>query len=317
MNNIYLMGECMVELSLTSSGLLKQSYAGDVYNSAVYMKRAFSDINVNFFTAVGEDTLSDDMVETFQQEGVGTELVQRARGKSPGLYMISVDSNGERSFSYWRNDSAARQIMQFVSAENVGYLCMGDIFFFSGISLAVIAPSERDIFWHLLRKLKDSGVKIAFDPNYRARMWNDKTEAKIQFERAFRMSDMVLPGIEDLEQLYGFTELSKVQDFSSAFGIDELVIKNGSKSVCVIIDGESTQVEITPIDHVVDTTAAGDSFNGVYLGARMKGLDITDAVELAAAAAGEVIQHPGAIISKAAFSNKIKEVNDAITVACD
>lgn len=305
MKNIYLLGECMVELSRTSDGLLKQSYAGDVYNTAVYLKRAFNDFNVNFFTAVGEDPLSDDMVAAFEQEKVNTDMVQRARGKAPGLYMISVDDDGERSFSYWRNDSAARQIMQFVSAENVGYLCMGDLFFFSGISLAVITPNERDIFWQLLRKLKDSGVRIGFDPNYRARMWADKTEAKIQFERAFRMSDIVMPGIEDLEQLYGFTEFSKIQDFCSAFGIEELVVKNGPESVCCIREGELSEIEITPVETVVDTTSAGDSFNGVYLGARMSGIGVAESVQLAAAAAGEVIQHRGAIIPEQAFADKM------------
>ncbi|MBD1391069.1 sugar kinase [Neiella sp. HB171785] len=306
MKNVYILGECMVELSRTGDGLLKQSYAGDVYNTAVYLKRAFDDFNVNFFTAVGEDSLSDDMVAAFAAEGINTDMVQRSKDKAPGLYMISVDSEGERSFSYWRSDSAARQIMQFVSAENVGYLCMGDLFFFSGISLAVISPNERDIFWQLLRKLKDSGVRIAFDPNYRARMWEDKTEAKIQFERAFRLSDMVLPGIDDLSQLYGFTEFNKIQDFCSAFGIEELVVKNGPDSVCCIREGEFHEVAITPVEQVVDTTSAGDSFNGVYLGARMSGIAVVDAVKLAAAAAGEVIQHPGAIAPKDAFEQTIR-----------
>lgn len=317
MKNIYLLGECMVELSRAKDGLLKQSYAGDVYNTAVYLKRAFSDFKVSFFTALGQDSLSDDMVEAFEQEGINTDVIQRVQDKAPGLYMISVDEQGERSFSYWRNDSAARQIMQFATAENVGTLCLGDLFFFSGISLAVIKPADRDIFWQLLRKLKDTGVRIAFDPNYRARMWTDKTEAKIQFERAFRMSDMVLPGIEDLEQLYGFTELSKVQEFAGSFGIDELVVKNGPGNVSVIIGDQVTEVDITPVETVIDTTSAGDSFNGVYLGARMSGVSVTESVRMAAAAAGEVIQHSGAIIPADAFKKALSSFPTPEAAACE
>lgn len=317
MKKIFLLGECMVELSRTPEGLLKQSYAGDAYNSAVYMKRAFPEYNVNFFTAVGKDPLSDDMVAAFEKEAINTEIVQRSKDKAPGLYMISTDDTGERSFSYWRDSSAAREIMQFCSAENVGQLCMGDLFFFSGISLAVIQPKDREIFWMLLRKLRDTGVRIAFDPNYRARMWADKTEAKVQMERAFRMSDIVLPGIDDLQQLYGFTDFSKVQEFCSAHGIEELVVKNGPGSVVCIRDEEVVEVEVTPVakGEVVDTTSAGDSFNGVYLGSRMSDFDMKTSVELAAKAAALVIKHPGAIAPADAFEAAVRPLIEKSALA--
>lgn len=292
----------MVELSQTSGGLLKQSYAGDAYNTAVYLKRMFSEVQVNFFTTVGEDQLSDNMVTSFESEQIGTDLVFRAKDKAPGLYMIDTDDDGERSFTYWRECSAARQAMQFVTAEVVGQLCMGDVFFFSGISLAVIEPNDREIFWLLMRKLKDTGVKIAFDPNYRARMWKDKTEAKIQFERAFRMADLVLPGIEDFTQLYGFDDLSSIKKFCGAHGIDELIIKNGAKSVYCMSEQQVQEIEISPVSGVVDTTSAGDSFNGGYMGARLQGLSIADSVAVGATVAGFVILHPGAIVPNQTFT---------------
>lgn len=318
MKNVYLLGECMVELSRAEGGLLKQSYAGDTYNTAVYLKRAFAEFNVHFFTAVGTDPLSDDMLAAFGKEKINTDLVQRARDKTPGLYMIGSNEAGARSVSYWRDNSAAREVMQFCTAENVGQLCMGDLFFFSGISLAMIQPKDREIFWMLLRKLKDTGVRIAFDPNYRVRMWADMGEAKAQLEQAFRMADLVLPGSDDLQQLYGITELNKVREFADAYGIEELVLKNGLSSVICIRGTEVTEMDVTSVEAtaVVDTTSAGDSFNGVYLGARMHGFDIPTSVDIAAKAATLVIQHPGAIAPAGVFEAEVRpliESSDSVS----
>ncbi|MCM2680741.1 sugar kinase [Echinimonas agarilytica] len=305
MKKIYLLGECMVELSRQADGSFNQSYAGDVYNTAVYLKRSFADLSVNLFSVIGRDALSKNMLAAFEKESIGTELIQTSTDKLPGLYMIALDDQGERSFSYWRSDSAARQVMQFLNPELVGWLCMGDVFFFSGISLAMIDPNDRDTFWQLLRKLSDSGVQIAFDPNYRPRMWSDKAEAKTQFELAFGMSNMVLPGVDDFDQLYGIKDISEIHQFCSTFNIDELIIKSGSKSVFSFTQNECLEIQITPVAHAVDTTSAGDSFNGVYLGARMEGISIQQSIELASAAAAEVIQYRGAIIPKDTFVNHI------------
>ncbi|MBD1388287.1 sugar kinase [Neiella sp. HB171785] len=305
MKKIFLLGESMVELSRREDGAFNQSFAGDVYNTAVYLKRAFDDVSVSFVTALGCDALSADMLAAFESERIDTDFVQRSSDKLPGLYTISLDESGERSFAYWRSDSAARQVMQYVSSDLVDSLCTGDMFFFSGISLAVIQPNDRDAFWQLLRKLRDSGVQIAFDPNYRARMWSSGAEAKQQFELAFGLADLVLPGVDDFNELYGMNNVSDIRNFCRSFAIDELVLKSGSGSVYCFTDSDSLEVKITPVEHVVDTTSAGDSFNGVYLGARLQGISIEQSVKLASAAAAEVIQHRGAIIPKARFVNRI------------
>ncbi len=91
MKNIYLFGECMIELMNHSSNTMKQSFAGDVFNTAVYLKRLFSDLNVGIVTAVGQDHFSDEMVEYFESENLNTDFVFHSQDKIPGLYSIKVD----------------------------------------------------------------------------------------------------------------------------------------------------------------------------------------------------------------------------------
>ncbi|WP_441004369.1 sugar kinase [Pseudocolwellia agarivorans] len=306
MKNIFLFGECMVELLNVSPNAqlpqtLKQSFAGDVFNTAVYLKRVFADMKVNIVTAVGTDEFSSNMVEYFQQQNIETDFVYRSCDKIAGLYSIKTDSEGERTFTYWRENSAARQVMKSIDSAEIEKMSQGDVFFFSGISLAVITPEDRPKFWQMVEKLKSAGVTIIFDPNYRARMWSSPDEAKQEYHQAFTLSNIALPGVDDFKQLYQLNTAEEVITFSEAYTFDELVIKNGEQGVVYIKDNKRTDIAITPVENVVDTTSAGDSFNGVFVGARTAGTNSNDAIKLASASAALVIQHKGAIVDQDVF----------------
>ena len=301
MKNIYFIGECMVELRAMNAATLHQSFAGDVYNSAVYLKRCFPQVTTSVVTALGQDNLSKKMLERFGSEQINTQLVFAHDTKVPGMYYIETDEHGERSFIYWRNDSAAKKVVDFLDADALEQLSQGDMFFFSGISLAIIEESAREDFWKVVKQLKDAGVKIVFDPNYRARLWNSVEETKEQYHLAFTFADITLPGVEDLTTLYDVHSVEAVVEYLKPYQIEEIVVKNGPESV-VTKEGETLQSHtIVPVTNVVDTTSAGDAFNGVYLGARLSDKSISSAVQLAAKAAGAVIQQPGAIAPKDIF----------------
>lgn len=316
MKNIFLLGECMIELKAQSTinlsseatypQYLQQSFAGDALNTAVYLKRTFVDLNTYFISAVGADKLSAGMVEFFEQEHINTEFVFSSKEKNSGLYAIDTDEFGERSFTYWRENSAARNIMSFIDNQVLESVSAGDIVFFSGISLAVIMPEDRSDFWTFMKKIKALGAKLVFDPNYRARMWDTPSQAKEQFELAFSYADILLPGVDDFEQLYGLKTSNAVSDFCKPYNFDELVIKNGEEGIVCYVENEIYKYPITPVKNVVDTTSAGDSFNGVYLGARAKGYNVTDAIGIASKAASYVIQHHGAIVEPCAYQEFIK-----------
>ncbi|QCU74680.1 sugar kinase [Pseudoalteromonas distincta] len=307
MKNIYFIGECMVELRAMSAATLHQSFAGDVYNSAVYLKRCFPQVTTSVVTALGQDNLSKKMLERFESEQINTQLVFAHDTKVPGMYYIETDEHGERSFIYWRNDSAAKKVVDFLDADALEQLSQGDMFFFSGISLAIIEESAREDFWKVVKQLKDAGVKIVFDPNYRARLWNSVEETKEQYHLAFTFADITLPGVEDLTTLYDVHSVEAVVEYLKPYQIEEIVVKNGPESV-VTKEGDTLQSHtIVPVKNVVDTTSAGDAFNGVYLGARLSDKSISSAVQLAAKAAGTVIQQPGAIAPKDIFQLAMAE----------
>jgi 2-dehydro-3-deoxygluconokinase len=304
---IVLIGECMLELRQSAPEVMHTSYAGDTYNTAVYLKRAFVHQQVRFATVIGEDKISQQMTQAFISEGINTDLVYRHNEKHLGVYLIQTDKSGERSFIYWRENSAATTLMDYVDDALLQGLCAADLLFFSGISLAMLKAETRPAFWQMLEKLKQAGVKIAFDPNYRPRLWQDKQTAKQEFAKAFAIAHLVLPGVDDFKQLYELQELNDILTFCQPFDIEELVIKDGASSVHCQTANKLLHFPVKKVSKVVDTTSAGDSFNGVYLGARLAGHDIEQAVTLASGAAGIVIQYSGAIIPADVFKNHMQE----------
>ena len=178
---------------------------------------------------------------------------------------------------------------------------------FSGISIAIIPRDERPSFFRFIEALKESGVKIVFDPNYRARLWETLDEASENFKRALSLCDVALVGVEDIIELFDIERANDALALCESFGVSEIVIKNGPLSVLTVLDGERMEHAIVPVANVVDTTSAGDAFNGVYLGSRLNDVPISRSVEFAAKAAGTVIQHRGAIIPRGIVETALAE----------
>ena len=89
MSKVACIGECMIELKQAEGGLFSRGYGGDTLNTAVYLARLGA--GADYITALGDDTLSAEMIAGWAAEGVGTSRVLRLPGKLPGLYMIQTD----------------------------------------------------------------------------------------------------------------------------------------------------------------------------------------------------------------------------------
>ncbi|MGM3078614.1 PfkB family carbohydrate kinase, partial [Bacillus cereus group sp. BC310] len=85
-------------------------FGGDTLNTALYLSRLTSQqpVRVSYATGLGEDVLSQELLENWQQEGIATDLVEIFPAQLPGLYMVQTDQEGERSFLYWRDSAAVK-----------------------------------------------------------------------------------------------------------------------------------------------------------------------------------------------------------------
>ena len=191
---VVLFGECMIEFRNEAPSLMRQSFSGDTLNTAVYLRRlAGAAYSVCYASAVGaDDPFSAAMLASWQAEGIDTRYVSRRAGELPGIYTIQVDSKGERAFSYWRQNSAARNYFDDAITPLERAIEEVDVFYLSGISLAILPPAGRRRLLALLASLRSSGALIVFDNNYRARLWSSAAEAKAAYQQVYALADIAL-----------------------------------------------------------------------------------------------------------------------------
>jgi len=285
MSRAYCIGECMVELRGAGGGLLRQGFAGDSYNTAVYLKRLAPEIAVHYLTATGTDPMSLAMRAAWSDEGIDDDLAFAVPDRKPGLYLIELDLAGERRFHYWRGESAAKRWLAELRKAGIDKLFGADLVYLSGISLAILSPEERHEALSLLEALSGKVGKIAFDPNYRPALWRSREEAAGMVREAAARSDIFLPSSEDMEALQISPDCAEIA-----------MTADGARC---LVDGAWVQGALA--SRVVDTSGAGDSFNGAYLAARLRGAAPAEAAKAGLAMAAEVVGHPGAIIPRSSL----------------
>lgn len=297
--NIASIGECMVELSPEpgsgSAPLFRQGFAGDTLNTAWYLRALMPQTcAVRYVTAVGDDALSDRMLAFLSDNGIDTSAIARLSGRTVGLYMISV-SAGERAFTYWRSQSAARaladdpdRLVRALAGCRLAYL--------SGITLAILPDAARTTLLAVLAHFRAQGGLVAFDPNIRPVLWSDTATMQAWITRGYASCDIAFPTFEDDAALFKDATPEACASRISALGAYEVVVKNGAGPA--LLDAEGRQARIPPPQLVkpVDTTAAGDSFNAGWLAARLGGACATSAVHQGHALAAQVIRHKGALM---------------------
>lgn len=307
MKRIALIGECMIELNGTPFGEMRQTYGGDSLNTAVYLSRCTAGaLEVSYITAMGTDALSREIVRRWEDEGLRTEGVLTDAQRQPGLYLIQLNAAGERTFLYWRSESAARYLFShpdFPRAARV--LEAADMIYLSGISLAILPPADRVRLLEQLERRAEAGIPVAFDTNYRPRLWASADEARSVFRRMFALTALALVTEEDETALWGNEEDPAVR--LRRFGAKDIVVKKGAEG-CVFLEyGHETPVHVPcpEVKKPVDTTSAGDAFNAGFLAGFMAGKPFRESALQGHRLAAAVISRKGAIIPPEVMSGLV------------
>jgi 2-dehydro-3-deoxygluconokinase len=301
-HQVAVIGECMIEFAPKDAYTYQRSFAGDTLNMAVYFARVCpADVlKVHYVTALGDDLFSDEMLAAWQAEGIEVALVQRLKGKLPGLYLIHNDADGERQFYYYRALSPARDLFAGETGEQLCQALLNfNTLYFSGITVGMLHENGRDRFLNMITQAQQKGIQLVFDTNFRAALWPDLATAKIVIQKIQQHVSMALPSFVDEQLLFGDKTPADTAARLHQMGVKEVVVKLGEAGYLLSSPQAQTQVAVTPATHAIDTTGAGDSFNGVYLAARLQGLAPTLAAQKAAQMAAVVVTHRGAIIPKA------------------
>lgn len=298
MARITVLGECMVELSPEAGDggapLYRMGFAGDTFNTAIYMARLGD--QVAYCTALGQgDPFSEGVLAAMRREAMDTQLVRQVENRLPGLYAIVLDEHGERKFHYWRERAPIRDLFSAHTADQlIEAAKASDLVYLSGVTLAVIGDIGRARLRDILAYVHSHGVPVALDFNYRPALWPSAEAARAALDGVVPACRYISLSSEDSRPLYGREAEDLAADWAAAGA--EVVARD--ESHCVNVHRPEGRMATPAPGRIkaVDTTGAGDSFNAAYLSSRLAGKPISDAVAKAHAVAALVVAHRGAIL---------------------
>lgn len=273
MPDVVALGEPMVEYCAIDVGrlskveLFKRGWGGDTSNFAVSTAR--QGLSVGHICGLGDDEFGRSFLDLWESEGMDISRVNVEEDAWTAIYIISLMEGGGHDFTYYRVGSAASRYS--VDDLDVDYLKGAKVFHTSGITLA-ISEAARGAAIEAMRITREKGGFNSFDINMRAKLWDIET-ARNSLAEAFSYSDVVYASMDDMNTLYGMTEMEEAARHLRDMGVGTVVVKHGGEGCYVSTDEESFTMPGYRID-VVDSTGAGDAFDGAWVKGVLEGWDL-------------------------------------------
>ena len=292
-------GECMVEFwadaPLGEAQTFHRSYGGDIMNSLVAAARLGS--RAGFISKIGDDPFGASLRGAWQAEGIDLRHCPLVEGTN-GVYFIAQLDGGERDFTYYRKGSPASTLAPEDVAEE--YIASSRLLLLSGITQAISKSAEAATLY-AAEVARKNGVIVAFDPNYRAKLWQaraalDGAESGQALARA--ATQTLLPFV-DILSLSAPADLEALDDDvdNLAERVPLVCVKRGEQGCSIYAEGSKTDLP-TEKTNVVDTTGAGDAWNGAFLHGLLQG-NVAGAGELANHVAAKSVVYRGAVPPRA------------------
>lgn len=256
------LGEPMLEYNQqpdTGDGrrLFLEGFGGDTSNAAIAAAR--QGVRVAYLTALGRDPAGARFLDLWHSEGIDTSGVRHSDTRPTAVYFVSHDASGH-AFQYFRRESAASG---YTPGDVDPALVTGaKLLHASGISQA-ISTSAADAVFHAIGLARAAGVRVAYDTNYRPRLW-PAARARAVIHAALAEADIALPSLEDATVLTGLDQPDAIADVYLRLGPRIVALKLGAAGVLLATTESRLRIAAHPC-RLVDATGAGDTFAGSFL----------------------------------------------------
>lgn len=230
-----------------------------------------------YLTKLGDDPFGKLISRTLNENGIDNSLVIYTKERRTGFMLKSKVSKGDPEIFYFRAGSAASTLseedVEKIDFSRFGYLHLTGI-------LPALSDSTRAAVRLMLRKARQAGLFVSFDPNLRPQLWPSKEVMVSYINDLASKADLVLPGEGEGAILCGTENAHEINAFYKKLGARAVVTKCGPKGALLLEEnGKETMVPGFVIDKVVDTVGAGDGFAAGVLTGLMEGLDPVSCVE--------------------------------------
>lgn len=259
-------GECMIELDADGDLAQAESYSrqvgGDVFNTLAAASRL--GCKTGFMSKIVDDAFGRVLEQAFSDYNIDTRYVQRLTNGNVtnGLYFSALKADGDHEFLYYRNNSAATRLQpEEITAPIIS---QAKIVYATGVTQA-ISSSCRKAVLRAFELAKKHNVIVAYDPNYRPKLWANRNDAINAVTEVLPYVDVLLPTMGDISQLFGHLDENNALEYFRLKGVQLVVLKKGNQGATMMFKQQVKKLPSQPTHHIKDTVGAGDAFNGGFL----------------------------------------------------
>ncbi len=261
--DITALGEILIDftsagLSAAGQVLYERNAGGAPANVAAAVARLGG--KAAFIGKTGKDDFGTFLRGTLESYGIETRGMQTAQEQHTTLAFVTLAAGGERNFSFYRNPGADTQL----STDELDVSLLADTRFLHIGSLSLTHDSARSATIAAIKKVRESGGYISYDPNWRAPLWDNRETGIRMMKSLFPYANMVKVSDEELKLLFDTDDYSAGATKILAEGAQLVLVTLGPKGVFYKTATDEGIVDVPKVT-VIDTTGAGDSFVGGLL----------------------------------------------------
>ncbi|MGE4612704.1 MAG: carbohydrate kinase [Paracoccaceae bacterium] len=250
-------GENLIDFIQVSSEGGAPHYRANVGGSPFNTTKALArqGMSVGYMTSISSDTMGDLLADDLIKEGV--ELLAPRRAEPTSLAVVSLKS-GTPSYQFYRENTADR----IVTLEGLlGQLPDGLASAFQLGSLAITGGDDAEAWVDFYIQMKAAGVFTSLDPNIRPAFIHDRKVYLARLARLLEKTDLIKLSDEDLEWIFPDEPLfAAAEKLSRQTSAKLVVVTLGPDGAFAIFKGNTTIIKPAPVNGLVDTVGAGDTF---------------------------------------------------------
>ncbi len=283
-------GEPLIEFNRPKEGdgrTWLQGFGGDSQNVAIAAVRQGT--SAGYITSLGADWMGDAFLDLWKAEGLDASRVSRHPTAPTGVSFVTHGPAGHK-FDYLRKNSAA----SLMTPETLpaDYIAGARYFHLSAIGQA-ISDSARRTCNAAVSAARAAGVKVSYDTNLRLRLW-DLALARATIDATVARCDVLLPSLDDSQQLTGLKEPDAIADHYLKLGAPVVALKMSADGCLIATSKDRFRLPGHRVQ-AVDATGAGDTFDGSFLARLLAGDDLKTAARYANVAAALSTRGYGAV----------------------
>ena len=288
--SIVSIGEPLIEFNRPKEGdgrTWLQGFGGDSQNVAIAAARQGA--SAGYLTSLGQDWMGDAFLDLWKSENVDASQVTRHPTAPTGVSFVTHGPSGHK-FDYLRKGSAAS--LMTPAGIPASYIAGARVLHVSAIGQAISADA-RAACDRAIEVARKAGVKVSYDTNLRLRLW-DLEAAREKIHATVARCDILLPSLDDSQQLTGLQAPDEIADFYLKLGAPLVALKMASEGALLAFPDKRIRIAPHRVQSV-DATGAGDTFDGAFLARLLAGDDVEAAARYANVAAALSTQGYGAV----------------------